>query len=111
MSRIKTVRQKSILRIIELSLILSIAFANPLIYSIHTLFSPEIRELFNNLHSNFDVFSTIISQIAAVGVLFYILSIRQTSLASIGLKPNSKVYWLDNLLVCVILTIAINVIN
>ena len=111
MSRIKTVRQKSILRIIELSLILLIAFANSLIYSIHTLFNPEIRELFNNLHSNFDVFSTIISQIAAVGVLFYILSIRQTSLASIGLKPNSKVYWLDNLLVCVILTIAINVIN
>ena len=111
MNGIKIVKSEWILRVIELLLILSIAFANSLIYSIRTLFNPEIRSLFDDLHGNFDVFSTVVSQITAVGVLFYILSIRKKSLASIGLRPNSKVYWLDNLLVCIILTIVIKVVS
>ena len=111
MSVTKIVKPEWILRLIELLLILSIAFANSLIYSIRSLFYPEIRELFNNIHSNFDVFSTVISQITAIGVLFYILLISKRSFATIGLKPNSKMYWLDNILMCIILTIAINILN
>ncbi|MEM7590374.1 MAG: CPBP family intramembrane glutamic endopeptidase [Cyanobacteria bacterium P01_A01_bin.83] len=111
MSGIKAVKSEWIIRIIELILILSIAFANSLIYSIRTLFNPEIRESFNNLHSNFDIFSTVIFQITAIGILFYILLIRQGNVASIGLRPNSKMYWLDNILVCIVITLVIYILN
>lgn len=107
----KTIRQRWNIRIIELLLILSIAFANPLIYSLRTLFVPETRAIFNSIHSNFDVFPTIVAQIAAIGILFYILLIRQGNVTSIGLKSNSKMYWLDNILMGIILTIAIPILN